>query len=93
MKRISLFILMTGIFILGVFTNEAFADQEWVSDILANPSRYWNRTITVDGQVQAVTANPVGTTRGIYTLLDDSGPNPITIRINDLPPIGRNYAV
>ncbi|MFC2163714.1 FHA domain-containing protein [Acidobacteriota bacterium] len=93
MKRISLFILMTGIFIFGMVTNEAFAGQEWVSDILANPSRYWNRTVTVVGQVQAVTANPVGTTRGIYTLLDDSGLNPITIRTNDLPPIGRNYAV
>ena len=93
MKRISLFILMTGIFIFGMFSNEAFADQEWVSDILVNPSRYWNRTVTVVGQVQAVTANPVGTTRGIYTLLDDSGPNPITVRTNDLPPIGKNYAV
>lgn len=92
-KRVSLLIVMAVIFIFGMFANEAFADQEWVSDILVNPSRYWNRTVTVVGQVQAVTANPVGTTRGIYTLLDDSGPNPITVRTNDLPPIGRNYAV
>jgi len=71
----------------------AQAQQAWIVDILANPSRYWNRTVTLTGQVQNVTANPAGTTRGTYTLLDESCPNPITVRTSDLPPVGRTYAV
>lgn len=69
------------------------AQQVWISDILANPQRFWNTTVTVIGQVQAVAANPAGTTRGTYTLLDESCPNPLTIRTTDLPPVGRNYSV
>jgi hypothetical protein len=71
----------------------AQAQQAWIVDILANPSRYWNRTVTLTGQVQNVNANPAGTTRGTYTLLDESCPNPITVRTSDLPPVGRTYAV
>ena len=68
-------------------------DQVWISDILANPSRYWNTTVTVIGQVLDATANPAGTTRGTYTLLDDSTTTPLTIRSRDLPPVGREFAV
>jgi len=71
----------------------AQAQQAWIVDILANPSRYWNRTVTLTGQVQNVNANPAGTTRGTYTLLDESCPNPMTVRTSDLPPVGRTYAV
>jgi len=72
---------------------DAFADQEWISDILANPTRYWNRTVTIIGDIQSVAANPPGTTRGIYTVLDDSGPVPLTVQTKDLPPIGKTYSV
>lgn len=65
----------------------------WIADVLANPSRHWNMTVTITGQVRDVTANPVGTTRGTYTLFDDSSPNPITVRSRDLPPVGREFAV
>ena len=71
----------------------AMAQQAWIVDILANPSRNWNRTVTLVGQVQNVVANPVGTTRGTYTLLDESCPNPITVRTNDLPPVGKTFSV
>jgi hypothetical protein len=71
----------------------AFAQSTWIIDILTNPARFWNTTVTVTGQVQAVTPNPAGTTRGTYTLLDDSCPNPLTIRTDDLPPISRNFKV
>jgi hypothetical protein len=71
----------------------ARAEQVWIVDILANPARYWNRDVTLIGQVQNVAANPAGTTRGTYTLLDDSCPNALTIRTNDLPPVGKTYAV
>jgi len=69
------------------------AEQIWIADILANPARFWNRTVTVIGQVQAVTANPEGTTRGIYTVLDDSCPNPLQVRSNELPPLGKTYSI
>jgi len=71
----------------------ARAEQVWINDILANPSRYWNRTVTLVGQAMEVTANPQGTTRGFFRLLDDSGPNPITVKSKELPPIGKTYAV
>jgi hypothetical protein len=71
----------------------AAAQETWIVDILGNPARYWNTTVTVVGQVQAVTPNPAGTTRGTFTLLDESCPNPLTIRTNDLPPISRNFKV
>jgi len=71
----------------------AQAQQAWIVDILANPSRFWNRTVTLTGQVQNVNANPAGTTRGTYTLLDESCPNPMTVRTSDLPPVGRTYVV
>lgn len=71
----------------------AQARQAWIVDILANPARHWNRTVVLTGQVQNVVANPVGTTRRTYTFLDESCPNPITVRTNDLPPVGRTYTV
>jgi len=80
-------------FLVGLFATDALAAQEWISDILANPSRYWNRNVTVVGDVQAVVANPPGTTRGTYLLLDDSGAVPLTIQTKDLPPIGKTFQV
>jgi len=84
--------LAVVLFSLGL-TAEALAQTTWIVDILGNPARYWNTTVTVSGQVQAVVPNPAGTTRGTYTLLDDSCPNPLTIRTDDLPPISRNFKV
>jgi len=93
MKKSLLFLLTGVIFISGIFTSEAFGRQEWISDILANPARYWNVTVTIVGEVQNVTANPPGTTRGTYTLLDDSCPTPIEVRTKDLPPVGKSFEV
>lgn len=86
--------LLVEVLCLPVFlVSTARAQEAWIADILANPSRFWNRTVTLVGQVQDVTANPAGTTRGTYTLLDESCPNPLTIRTSDLPPVGRTYSV
>ncbi len=71
----------------------AQAKEEWINDILIAPNRYWNMEVTLIGEVQNVNANPAGTTRGTYTLLDDSCPNPIVIRTKDLPPVGRAFRV
>lgn len=69
------------------------ANQVWIADIQANPARFWNTTVTIVGQVQDVNANPPGTTRGTYTIMDDSSQQPLIIRTRDLPPVGREYAV
>jgi hypothetical protein len=76
-----------------VFAASAGAQETWIIDILGNPARYWNTTVTIVGQVQAVIPNPAGTTRGTYTILDESCPNVLTVRTNDLPPISRNFRV
>jgi len=93
MKRSWLVICLLVVCAPIVLSVAASAEQVWINDILINPARYWNRTVTVVGQVQAVRANPEGTTRGFYTVLDDSCPNPITVRSNELPPLGKSYAV
>jgi hypothetical protein len=93
MKRTWLVICLLVVCAPIVLAVAASAEQIWINDILINPARYWNRTVTVIGRVQAVVANPEGTTRGFYTILDDSCPNPITVRSNELPPLGKSYAV
>ena len=84
---------MTLLFMVLVLSIPAQAKEEWINDILVNPARYWNMQVTMVGEVQNVNADPAGTTRGTYKLLDDSCPNPITIRTKDLPPVGRAFSV
>ncbi len=90
-SRIILSLVFFVLSLLSAFP--ANAQQAWIVDILANPARHWNMTVTLTGQVQDVAANPAGTTRGTYTLLDESCPNPIVIRTDDLPPVGRTFVV
>ncbi len=93
MKRNRILMMMAVVGLSLVFAASAGAQETWIIDILGNPARYWNTTVTVVGQVQAVAPNPAGTTRGTYTILDESCPNPLTIRTNDLPPVSRNFKV
>lgn len=59
-----------------------------VGDVNAFVSRYWNREIVVEGQVSTVQADPAGTTRGVYVLLDDSDRNGIRVQSKTLPAPG-----
>lgn len=94
MKRKAVFLAVAAVVLTHFFfSGTVFASDVWVVDILTNPARYWNVTVTVTGQVQTVTADPIGTTRGTYTLFDESSPNPLTVRTNELPPIGRHFKV
>ena len=65
----------------------------WIEDVLAAPQRYWNRVVIFEGQATAVQADPVGTTRGYYLLVDESGDTGIRVRSSDLPAPGRMYRV
>ncbi|MCJ7679277.1 MAG: FHA domain-containing protein, partial [Candidatus Aminicenantes bacterium] len=47
----------------------------------------------VIGDVQAVVANPPGTTRGTYAILDDSGQVALVVQTKDLPAIGKTFEV
>ena len=67
--------------------------QEWIADIKAAPNRFVNREVTVVGQVMSTASNPVGTTRGIYILVDDSDPAGIGVRTRELPAPGLEFSV
>ena len=84
--------LLIAALLLGAAGSVAAADV-WIADVLANPARYWNTTVTVTGQVQNAVSNPAGTTRGTYTLLDDSIATPLVVRTKELPPVGQSFTV
>jgi len=90
-NRTVVLLALIGLFL--VCAAPAKAQDTWIVDILTNPARYWNTTVTVVGQVQAVAPNPAGTTRGLYTILDDSCKEVLTVRSTDLPPVSRNFRV
>lgn len=85
--------IMALLFMTFVISSDVSAEDATINDILINPASYWNKQVTLVGEVRDVQADPVGTTRGSYTLLDDSCPNPITVRTKDLPPVGRIFTV
>lgn len=93
MKKGTLHAGMVLLFLTLVLNVQAQTKEELINDILINPARYWNIQVTVAGEVQNVKADPAGTTRGTYTLLDDSCPNTIIVRTKDLPPVGRAFRV
>jgi len=91
MSRASrMLLVLAGLALIG---NDRLLAQDWISDIKAVPQRHVNREVTVVGQVMAVTPNPPGTTRGTYTLVDDSDPAGIEVRTRDLPAPGLEFEV
>jgi hypothetical protein len=93
MKKSAFRASMALLFVTLFFSVNVQAEEVMINDILINPAHYWNVQVTLVGEVQNVNADPAGTTRGTYTLLDDSCPNPITIRTKDLPLVGRAFSV
>lgn len=59
-----------------------------IGDVNAFVSRYWNREIVVEGQVATVQADPIGTARGTFLLIDDSDRNGIRVQSKELPAPG-----
>jgi hypothetical protein len=93
MKKSTFHAGMAFLFMMSFLNIHAQTKEDLINDILINPARYWNMQVTVVGEVQNVSADPAGTTRGTYTLLDDSCPNTIMVRTRDLPPVGRPFRV
>ncbi len=71
----------------------ASAQDVYILDILGHPERFYNRTVTIIGQVQSVQAIQSGTSRGQYTIFDDSTPNPLTVKSESLPKIGKIFTI
>ena len=92
-RRVLVQLLLCLALMAGLPGNADAANPVWVNDVLLNPSRYWNTTVTVTGQVVGAVPNPVGTIRGTFTLQDESSQIPITVRTNELPPLGRTFTV
>jgi hypothetical protein len=103
MKRYAAFVAL-ALGLIPLLSSAAGAEQVWINDIRANPVRYWNTTVTVVGMVQEVRSEPVGTTRGFYTIQDESivtgvinvgelPYNQLIVRSNNLPAIGKTFSV
>lgn len=71
----------------------ASAQDIYILDILSHPERFYNRTVTLVGQVQSVQAAQPGTSRGQYAIFDDSTPNLLTVKSEKLPKIGKIYKI
>jgi len=79
--------------LLLVCSLSALAQDLFLVDILGHPERFYNRSVTLTGQVQAVQAIPVGTERGQYTISDESTTNTLTVKTDRLPKIGTTYKI
>jgi hypothetical protein len=66
---------------------------DWIADIKAAPQRFWNREVRLEGQVLETRADPPGTTRGFYVLIDDSDSQGILVRSKELPAVGQMQRV
>lgn len=64
-----------------------------ISEILAEPQKYVNATITIKGLVMNVNAEPAGTTRGTYKVTDDSGEQELIVKTKNLPMIGKTFTI
>jgi pSer/pThr/pTyr-binding forkhead associated (FHA) protein len=82
-----------AIAMLFLFSLSAFAQDLYLVDVLGHPERFYNRKVTLAGQVQSVQANPVGTERGQYTITDESTTNALTVKTERLPKIGVTYKI
>jgi pSer/pThr/pTyr-binding forkhead associated (FHA) protein len=86
-------VIAAGAALLFACSLSALAQDVFLRDAFSHPERYYNLTITVNGTVQAVQANPVGTQRGTYTVTDDSSTTALTVKTERLPKIGETYKI
>lgn len=76
-----------------LFAATAAAQGIYVLDLLERPERFFNTVVTVVGQVQSVEPSRESRRRGTYAIVDDSTRNPLTVRSQSLPKIGRIYRI
>jgi len=90
-KKSSLFLVVLITFLFC--SQAALADRIYINDLINLKDRYLNIKVTVVGQVRETVADPAGTRRGRYTIVDDSTTQPLTVKTNQLPAPGQSYAV
>jgi hypothetical protein len=67
-KKLLVFVALVAVFVpIALFAQEDIL----ISDILQNPTRFLNKTVTITGRVDT-SYPPQGTTPGYYILVDDS---------------------
>ena len=91
MKKTAFIFSAALIFIIGVCSTDAYAQDVLVSDILQNTENYLNKTVTLEGQVISGEPDPQAD-GGAYQLQDESTEE-LTVRTNELPPIGKVFSV
>ena len=84
--RSSLAVLVASLALAGCVSQQAA--PTWVADVNAAAQRYWNRQVVIEGQVTKVEADPEGTSRGRYILVDDSDNSGIVVVSKELPAPG-----
>jgi hypothetical protein len=70
----------------------AAQSQDLIVDVCAEPNKYWNKNVTLQGHVVKITPDPPGTNRGFYTFRDQSDKD-IEIATKELPAPGNIYIV
>ena len=85
------FLVPAGLLLLGACVPQQAATP--VSDISTAAQRYWNRQVVIEGQITTVEANPVGTSRGVYVIIDDSDQSGLKVQSKNLPAPGEMYRV
>jgi len=85
--------LATAIAAVLFLSGVAWAQDIFIADILARPERFYNRTVTIVGRVEAIQPAQPGTNRGQYTIVDKLSPNPLTVRTDSLPKSGSTYRI
>jgi hypothetical protein len=78
---------------LGAVACAPRATPTAIADINAAPQRFVNRSVTVSGQVTTVQADPVGTTRGRYLLVDETDNAGIVVTSRSLPAPGEEFYI
>lgn len=65
----------------------------WIEEIEASPERFWNTTVVLEGRVVEAVPEPQGTREGYYHLVDESTPQGLMVRSDELPSPGEDVTV
>jgi len=76
-----------------ILSAAAAAQDVYIDDILTRPERFYNRIVTLIGQVQSVATSQGGLSRGSYAIIDDSTTKALTVKTNSLPRKGKIYKI
>jgi hypothetical protein len=77
---------------LGLVSQGLAAEEIFISEVKENPSKYYNLSVKIKGDVVDVTPEQMGLKRGFYTMRDGSEES-IEIKTDELPAPGQSFIV